>query len=86
MERESDEVMTRKRKSEQTDDKEELNRKENYLHEKEVESENCRCELNEKHRRLEKKLIKQKKLTQKVADQIECPVCLEVPRSGPVPV
>ena len=77
----------------------ELNRREIYLDEKEVEIEQCHRELKDKQARFEKKLkdfegakkdfeeaAKKKKLTQEVTDQIECPVCLEVPRIGPVPV
>ena len=46
-------------------------------------------ELEEKSTQLgllNAKLTQQEQLVQAVSEQIECPVCMEIPRTGPVPV
>ena len=59
------------------------------LNEKEEELEFSKSKINKQKEELDtshSKINKQEHLLQKLKDRIECPVCLDVPRSGPVPV
>ena len=63
--------------------------KEDYLNDKEVKLLKIEEEIYEEKEDLnlsKTKMMKEKKLVQLVSDKLECPVCLEVPRSGPVPI
>jgi len=63
--------------------------KEDFLEEKEVKLQKIEEKIYEEREDLnssKRKMMKEKKLVQLVKDKLECPVCLEVPRSRPVPV
>jgi len=55
---------------------------------KELEEElnSLKRKLDEKEEELTSSKSKQKHLLQQIKDKIECPVCMDLPRSGPVPV
>jgi len=51
-----------------------------------IKQEGLRSQLAEEKKKSEELAAKHKLLVGKLSDKVECPVCLEVPRTGPVPV